>query len=91
MWWILIPIIGYIIFKNQIEKNFKKIKKWIESNKDKLKEYEKIPAIKKAYDELVAEIKKAGLDKRWTIFEILAVLSKAATLIELIKKYEGGK
>jgi len=92
MWfWFVLAVIGYFIFKERLDREIKKIKKWLEENKDKIKEWMKVEEIKRTYEELIKEIKRAGMDKKWTVLEIITVLSLAVRLMELIKQYEEEK
>jgi len=91
IFWIVVALVGYFVVKDKINKHIKEIQKWIKENKDKIEEWGKISAIKRAYDSLVTKINAAQLDKKWTVWEIIGVLIAASNLINLVKEYEEGK
>lgn len=87
-WYLVIAGILYLLFQKEIQKQLKKIQKWLKLNKDKIEEWKKIPEIWDAYIALKEAIEKAGLDKRWEILEILDVLRLAIILLEAVKQHE---
>ena len=93
MWWIYLFLAGilYSVFQREIVRKLKVVKKWYEKNKDKVEEWAKNREIKKAWEELSEAIRKAQLDKKWTVFEILEVIMLAKRLFDLLENYERGK
>ncbi len=89
MWWqILVAGIVYIIFREQINKKIKEIKKWLKLNKDTLDKWKNNQQIMSAYNDLKDAFEQANLDRKWTGTEILFVLSLAIRLFKLIKEAE---
>jgi len=93
MWWwyLILAAILYSVFKKEIIRKLKDVEKWYKLNKDKIKEWGQVAEIKKAWEDLDRAIKRAGLDKKWTIWEIVEVLGLASHLFNLIKDYERNK
>jgi len=89
MWWqILVAAVVYIIFREQINKKIKEIKKWLKLNKDTLEKWKDNQQIMNAYDDLKDAFDQANLDKKWTGGEIIFVLGLAIRLFKLIKETE---
>ena len=89
--WFIVALIGYFVLKERINKELKRIQSWLKENKDRIDEWAKVPEIKKAYEDLIKAIKEAGLDKKWSITEILNIVRLAIRLFTLIEEYEKKK
>jgi len=89
--WFIVALIGYFVLKERINKELKRIQSWLKENKDRIDEWAKVPEIKKAYEDLIKAVKEAGLDKKWSITEILNIVRLAIRLFTLIEEYEKKK
>lgn len=91
MWWIYLILAAFLysIFKKEIIRKLKDIEKWYKLNKDKVQEWGQVAEIKKVWEDLEKAIKRAGLDQKWTPWEIVEVLGLASHLFNLIRDYEG--
>ena len=84
-WYYIVgAVILYFIFQEKI----RKIRKWIEKNKDKIDGWMKDPEIKAAYEELKKAVEAASFDCKWSPTEIILVLNLGIKLFSLIKKFE---
>jgi len=81
MWWILVGALLYLVFQ-------KKIRKWLRFNQEFVEKWKDNPEIMKAYNELKVAFDAAGLDRKWSVGEIILVLGLAIRLFSLVKKYE---
>lgn len=81
MWLILVGAFLYLVFR-------KKIKKWLRLNEEFVEKWKDNPEIMDAYDALKIAFEAAGLDRKWTVTEIIIVLGLAIRLFSLVKKYE---
>ena len=81
MWWILVGALLYLVFQ-------KKIKKWLSFNKEFVEKWKDNPEIMDAYDALKVAFDAAGLDRKWSVAEIILVLGLAIRLFTIVKKYE---
>lgn len=88
IFWIVVAIIGYFVVKGKLNEHIKEIQKWIKENKAKMDEWEKVPRIMDAYNKLTAKIKSADLDKKWSVWEIIDVISASVALLNIVKSYE---
>lgn len=81
MWWFLVGALLYLLFQ-------KKIRKWLRFNQEFVEKWKDNPEIMNAYDELKVAFDAAGLDRKWSVGEIILVLGLAIRLFSLVKKYE---
>jgi len=81
MWWLVAVAILYLVFQ-------KKIRKWIKFNSDLVEKWKDNPEIMDAYNQLKSAFELAGLDRKWSVGEVILVLGLAIRLFTLVKKFE---
>ena len=87
MWgYVIGAVVAYLLLKERIAT----IKRWIKRHMDMFNRWKEHPDIVDAYERLDAAVKAANLDRRWSVGEVIGVLSLAIALMEKIKKLEEG-
>lgn len=81
MWWFLVGALLYLVFQ-------RKIRKWLKFNSEFVEKWKDNPEIMTAYNNLKTAFDAAGLDRKWSVTEIIVVLGLAIHLFTLVKKYE---
>lgn len=85
MWgYVIGAVVAYLLLKEKIAT----IKRWIKRHMDMFNRWKEHPDIVEAYEKLDAAVKAANLNKRWSVGEVIGVLSLAIALMEKIKKLE---
>ena len=90
MWYWLVALILYLMFKDKINKKIKEIHDWLKNNKEFIDKWKNNVEVMGCYEMLRAAIEEAGMDKKWDILEILNIIGLAVLLLKAIEKVEGG-
>ncbi len=91
MWYWIVALILYFLFKDKINKKIKEIHEWLKKNQEFIDKWKDNAEIMGCYKMLKDAIEEAGLDRKWDILEILNVVGLAVLLLKAIEKAEGGE